>query len=136
MQGRIQAVERMFRAIETGDVDDAEAYISPDYLNRESVDDGRTDKRGPVEFRETTDWLRSAFSDLHFDNLDVFACADRVVVLTYMSGKHTAPFLGLPATNRSFRQRQVHLFRVDEHNKVREHLAQRDDLGLRRQLTE
>jgi predicted ester cyclase len=58
------------------------------------------------------------------------------VVLTYMSGKHTAPFLGLPATNRSFRQRQVHLFRVDEHNKVREHLAQRDDLGLRRQLTE
>jgi predicted ester cyclase len=55
-------------------------------------------------------------------------------VLTYMTGVHTGSFLGLPATHRSFRQRQVHLFRVDEENKVREHLAQRDDLGLRRQL--
>jgi predicted ester cyclase len=57
-----------------------------------------------------------------------------VVVVTYMNGKHTAPFLGLPATNRVFRQRQVHLFRIDHSGKVREHLAQRDDLGLRRQL--
>ena len=33
------------------------------------------------------------------------------------------------------RQRQVHLFRLDKENKVFEHLAQRDDLGLKRQLT-
>jgi predicted ester cyclase len=136
MQNGIQAVERMFRAIETGDVSDADAYIAPDYLDRESVDDGRSDKRGPGEFLETTEWLRSIFSDLNFDNLDVFACADRVVVITYMSGKQTAPFLGLPATNRRFRQRQVHIFRVDEQNRVPEHVAQRDDLGLRRQLAE
>jgi len=134
MPDRLQAVERMFKAIETGDVSDADSYIAQDYLNRESVDDGRSDKRGPQEFQETTQWLRSTFSDLHFHHVEIFACADRVVVLTYMSGRHNAPFLGLPATNRSFRQRQVHLFRIDEENKVREHLAQRDDLGLRRQL--
>jgi predicted ester cyclase len=136
MQSGIQAVERMFKAIESGDVSDADDYIAQDYLNRESADDGRSDRRGPEEFRETTAWLRCAFSDLRFDHADVFACADRVVVLTYMSGRHTAPFLGLTATNRSFRQRQLHLFRIDEHNKVHEHLAQRDDLGLRRQLAQ
>ena len=134
MQNGIWAVERMFRAIETGDWNDAETYIAENYLNRESVDDGRSDRRGPDEFRETAAWLRSTFSDLRFENLDVVACDDRVVVVTYMSGRHTAAFLGLPATHRPFRQRQVHLFRVDRHGKVREHLAQRDDLGLRRQL--
>jgi predicted ester cyclase len=130
----VQAVERMFKAIETGDVSDVDAYIAKDYLNRESVDDGRSDKRGPGEFRETAEWLRAAFSNLRFENVDVLACEDRVVVVTYMSGVHTGSFLGLPGTQRPFRQRQVHLFRVDEENKVREHLAQRDDLGLRRQL--
>ena len=134
MHNDIRTVERMFKAIETGDLSDADSYIAEDYLNRESVDDGRSDKRGPDEFRETAAWLRSAFSDLRFENVDVFACDDRVVVVTYMSGRHTAAFLGLPATNRPFRQRQVHLFRMDRAGKVREHLAQRDDLGLRRQL--
>jgi predicted ester cyclase len=135
MQKAIETAERMFRAIETGDVSDAGEYIAKDYLNRESADDGRSDKRGPEEFRETAAWLHSSFSDLRFENVDLIACGDRVVVVTYMSGRHTAPFFGLPATNRSFWQRQVHLFRLDGENKVREHLAQRDDLGLRLQLT-
>ena len=135
MQRSIQAVERMFKAIETGRVGDADAYIAEDYVNRESADDGRSGQRGPGEFRETTEWLRSAFSELRFDNIDVIACDDRVVVLTYMCGRHTGSFLGLTATNRPFRQRQVHLFRLDADHKVREHLAQRDDLGLRRQLS-
>jgi predicted ester cyclase len=129
------AVARMFKAIETGDTHDADTYISHDYSNRESLDDGRSDKHGPAEFLETAEWLRAAFSDLRFDNVDVISCDDRVVVLTYMSGTHTGPFMGLPPTHRPFRQRQVHLFRLDKDQKVREHLAQRDDLGLRRQLT-
>jgi predicted ester cyclase len=136
MQTSVEAVERMFQAIETGELDHVETYIAPGYLNRESVDDGRSDKRGPAEFQETTEWLRSIFSNLKFEHVDVLTCFDRVVVVTYMSGAHVAPFLGLPATNRTFRQRQVHLFRIDDQNRVSEHLAQRDDLGLRRQLTQ
>jgi predicted ester cyclase len=138
MQLDTDAVQRMFKAIETGDLSDAEAYIAPAYLNRESADDGRSIKRGPDEFRETTVWLRSFFSDLHFEHIEIFGCANgmapRIVVVTWMTGRHTAPFLGLPATNRTFRQRQIHLFHMAPDGKVLEHLAQRDDLGLRRQL--
>lgn len=136
MQTAIGAVERMFKAIETGDLRDAEDYIAAAYLNRESADDGRSEKRGPAEFRETADWMRGIFSDLSFEMSEVFGSGDRVVVVTYMRGRHTAEFLGLKATHREFKQRQIHLFRVDEENKVSEHLAQRDDLGLRRQLTQ
>jgi ketosteroid isomerase-like protein len=58
MQSSIQAVERMFQAIETGDARDVSAFVAEDYLNRESVDDGRSSKRGPAEFLDTTEWLR------------------------------------------------------------------------------
>ena len=130
----VEAVWRMFRAIETGELDDAEEYIAAGYENREALDDGRSETRGPAEFRETAAWMRGMFSDLRFETADVIACGDRVVVVTYMLGRQTAPFFGIPATGRSFRQRQVHLFRLNAERKVTEHLAQRDDLGLRLQL--
>ena len=135
MQAAIQSIERMFRAVETGDANDAEVYIASDYLNRESVDDGRSDKRGPEEFPDNVHWLREAFSDLHFENIDRFVCGDWVIGVTYMNGKHTGSFFGILATNRTFRQRQIHVFRIDQENQVTEHVAQRDDLGLRLQLT-
>jgi len=134
MNNGIESVQRMFTAIESGDLKDADEYISPAYLNRESVDDGRSTKRGPEEFKETSRWLRESFSNLHFEDSDVIACADRAVVVTYMCGIQTGPFMGITPANRSFRQRQVHIFRLDKESKVSEHLAVRDDLGLRRQL--
>jgi predicted ester cyclase len=134
MSNGLEAVRRMFKAIESGDLHDVDRYISQDYLNHESNDDGRSSKRGPEEFRETAGWLRQTFSDLRFEDVDVIASGDRVVIVTYMSGIQTGQFLGIPPANRAFRQRQVHIFRIDAAGKVAEHLAVRDDLGLRRQL--
>jgi predicted ester cyclase len=135
MKSGLEAVQRMFRAIENGNLGEADEYISPGYLNRESVDDGRSTKRGPEEFRETARWLRESFSNLRFEDADVIACSDRVVVVTYMCGVQAGFFLGIEPTGRGFRQRQVHIFRIDAEGRVAEHLAVRDDLGLRRQLT-
>ena len=134
MNNGLESVQRMFRAIESGDLKDADDYISPTYLNRESIDDGRSTKRGPDEFKETARWLRESFSNLCFEDCDVIACADRVAVVTDMCGSHTGSFMGITPTNRNFRHRQVHIFRLDTESKVSEHLAVRDDLGLRRQL--
>jgi hypothetical protein len=50
MQMAIEAVERMFKAIEAGDVSDADHYIAEDYINRDSADDGRSEKRGRKNF--------------------------------------------------------------------------------------
>jgi len=134
MNSGLESVKRMFRAIESGDLTDADDYISPAYLNRESINDERSETRGAEEFKETARWLRESFSNLRFEDSDIIACADRVVVVTDMCGIQTGAFLGITATNRNFRQRQVHIFRVDAQSKVSEHLAVRDDLGLRRQL--
>jgi SnoaL-like polyketide cyclase len=68
-----------------------------------------------------------------FEDSDVIACGDRVVVVTDMCGVQTGSFMGMTPTHRNFRQRQVHIFRVDPTGRISEHLAVRDDLGLRRQ---
>jgi steroid delta-isomerase-like uncharacterized protein len=136
MQTVPEAIALMFSAVETGDVSNVSDYIANDYLNHESVDDGRSNKLGPEEFKESVEWLRASFSDLHFDIKDVIVANDQVVVVAVMQGRQTAQFMELPATNRSFRQRQVHLFRLNDDGKVADHLAQRDDLGLRRQLAQ
>ena len=59
----VEAVEHMFRAIETGNLEDAEEYVAADYDNRESLDDGRSEAKGPSDVRETAAFLRSRFSD-------------------------------------------------------------------------
>jgi SnoaL-like polyketide cyclase len=50
--------------------------------------------RGPEEFWEIAKWLRSRFSDRHFEKVALIARGNRLVVVTSMSGKHTAAFFG------------------------------------------
>jgi lactoylglutathione lyase len=68
---------------------------------------------------------------------DTVAEADRVVQRVTLSGTHigsTMPLLaGLPAAGRPFRWDFIHIWRLDG-ERIAEHWACRDDLGLRGQL--
>jgi len=125
-----------FRIIETGEAALADRIIAADFVNREAQDDPEQADRnlkGPAGFMATSRWLSSAFSELRFDDFEVIAEDQRVVVRATMSGRHTGAFQGIPPTGRRFHQRQIHLFRMHA-GKIVEHLAQRDDLGLLLQL--
>ncbi len=50
-----------------------------------------------------------------------------------MTGRHTGPFQGIPATGRPFSQQQVHIF-TTAGSLITGHRAARDDLGLLLQL--
>lgn len=52
-----------------------------------------TDGKGPAAYYATALWLRSAFSDLHFDIHEAVADADLVVLHATMSGRHTGTFV-------------------------------------------
>jgi predicted ester cyclase len=123
----------MFRAFETGDCGDLAEFIADDYLNHESVDDGRSSLRGPEEVRDTIKWLRNSFSDLTFEEQEIIEQNDRLVAFVTMRGKQVGPFFDIAPKGKSFAQRQVHFFRC-QGGKVLEHRALRDDLGLRLQL--
>ena len=125
-----------FRAVETGDTALAERIIGADFRNREAEDDIDEPDRnlpGPAGFLATSHWLRGAFSDLQFEEIETLAEDDRVMVKATMTGCHTGAFQGEAPTGRRIRQRQIHLFRIHE-RKIVEHLAQRDDLGLLLQI--
>ena len=100
-------------------------------------------RRGPAAFYATALWLRDAYADLRFDIHDVVAEGDTVVLHATMSGRHTGTFVGydadgrpeqaFPPTGKPFAATQSHWFRVAD-GKVKEHWANRDDLGSARQL--
>jgi predicted ester cyclase len=126
-----------FRLIESGDAELASRIIDETFVNAEAEDDPDQPERsvqGPKGFLATGSWLRTAFSDLRFEDLEAIAEGASVIVLATMTGRHTGIFQGIAPTGKSFKQRQIHVFRLRTHvvgrAKIREHRAQRDDLGL------
>jgi predicted ester cyclase len=98
---------------------------------------------GPASFYSTALWLRAAFSDLHYDIHHVVLDGDLVAVNSTMNGRHTAPWAVytddgqvdtvFPPTHKTFAVTQSHWFRMQD-GRIIEHWANRDDLGMARQL--
>jgi nogalonic acid methyl ester cyclase/aklanonic acid methyl ester cyclase len=130
----IKAVERAIDGLNTGDVSDASQYIHPDYFNHESQADPRRAKlRGPAEYTDTVQKLRSAFSGLHYEIQERISSGDTVVLIVTVSGKHTGDFFGIAPSGRDFSYRAVHIMRLAD-GKIVEHRAVRDDLSFMMQL--
>lgn len=131
----IAAVQRLFEAFNTGNPALAEAVLAPDYLNYEALDDEeeRAKRRGPQEFAASLQWLRNAFSDLHFEIQEVIAAQEKVVVRAVMTGRQTGPFMQIAPTGKPISSEQIHIFHLAD-GRVTEHRARRDDLGMLLQM--
>jgi predicted ester cyclase len=98
---------------------------------------------GPAGFYSTALWLRTAFAGLNYDIHHAIADGGLVAVNSTMNGRHVAPIafytdeasidVVFPATNKTFAMTQSHWFRIEE-GMIREHWANRDDLGTGKQL--
>ena len=139
------------QAFNTGDVSKVHEFVSPDYINLVSrgfagTDDTsnfpnlvkdiikyRSSLKGPEEFIDTIKSLRAPFANLHYEEQEIIASKDRVIILVTVSGKHVGNFFSIPPTGRSFSYEAVHLFRIVD-SKIVEHSAVRDDLSFMVQL--
>ena len=121
-----------------------ETVCTADVVNRESKNEPPdTRGAGPAAMYATARWLRGAFSDLAWEIHDAVQEGDLVVVHTTMSGRQTGPFVAyahdgsidavFPPRGRRFAVTQTHWFRMRD-GLVAEHWANRDDLGMGRQL--
>ena len=98
---------------------------------------------GPAGFYSTAVWLRAAFAGLRYDIHHAVVTDDLVAVNSTMNGRHVAPWAvydgdgGIdsvfPPTGRTFAVTQSHWFRIED-GVIAEHWANRDDLGMARQL--
>ncbi|MEW6604227.1 MAG: ester cyclase [Thermoproteota archaeon] len=130
----IRTVRRLIEAFNAGDVNKLDELVSPEYFNHESqASPERAKLRGPEEVRDTITKLRSAFADLRYEEQDIIASGDKVVMILLVSGRHVGNFFGIEPTGRSFSYLAAHIHRL-ENGKVAEHRAIRDDLRFMMQL--
>jgi steroid delta-isomerase-like uncharacterized protein len=134
-ENSISAARQVINAFNTGNVNNVSDFISEQYFNRESqVDLVRGQLRGPAEFIDTVENLRTAFPDLRHHEESIIAEDDEVVSVINVTGTHTGNFFILPPTGNEISYEAVHLYRVDEDGKIVEHKAIRDDLTFLAQL--
>jgi predicted ester cyclase len=136
---------RSFEVMAHGVREDFEALIAPDWVNHEAEDEPPEARQpyGPAACEATALWLRAAYSDLRWEIHEVVAERDLVVVHCTMSGRHTGDFIAydehaqvdevFPPTGKAFSSSQTHWMRVAA-GRISEHWANRDDLGMAKQL--
>ena len=98
---------------------------------------------GPACFYSTALWLRAAFADLHYEIHHAVADGNLVAVNSTMNGRHVAPWAVytdagtvdtvFPPTSKTFAMTQSHWFLMED-GQIIEHWANRDDLGMGKQL--
>ena len=89
---------------------------------------------GPAHLRETAEWLRTQFPDIHMSIESIVEEGGLVAVRVQSEGTNTGSLNGvLPPTGRRFSAAQSHWFRVEE-GRLAEHWATREDLPAMIQL--
>jgi predicted ester cyclase len=77
--------------------------------------------------------MRAAFPDAQFTIEDMIGEGDKLVDRYTISGTHSRPFLGIPATGRQIHLAGISIVRISA-GKIAERWAVTDQLGLLQQL--
>ncbi|WP_326686537.1 MULTISPECIES: ester cyclase [unclassified Streptomyces] len=124
------AIRRLYKALEAGDVDVADELFTDDFVTSE----GRHQNvRGPQGFKDAIRGVHSAYTDPTFEILDMVAEGDAVTLRWRMRATHTGELMGVPPTGRQISMEAFALFRFTG-DRVSERHAVIDRLGLLRQL--
>ena len=136
-------ISDQYLAIATGDLEVARRAVSLDWQNREAEGEAPAARQGgPVGIAVTAAWLRSAFSDIAFEEVERLTDGDVVISRVIFSARQTGPLVlfhdgrasaVFPPTGRTFRVEQMHRHELRD-GEVVGHLARRDDLGMMEQL--
>jgi len=115
---------------EKGNLDAADQWVHPDFVNHEAPP---ANSQGPEGLKETVAWLRSLWGPMRFEIKDEICEDDKVVARVLMHGRHVGEFLGRAPTGKNFATKQIHIWRIED-GKAIEHWSVRDDLGQALQL--
>ena len=114
-ESNINTVRQVAEAFNTGNVSNVTQFISPQYFNHESqVDPIRGQLRGPEEFIDTVENLRTAFPNLNHKKQQIIAQDDTVVSVLNVTGTNTGNFFILPPTGKNISYEAVHIYRIGE----------------------
>jgi predicted ester cyclase len=125
-------VQRLFDAINNGDLDELPQVVAPDVVDHNAVI--FTQPEGPGGVQEGIRMLLQGFPDLHLTTQELLAEGDQVVARFTMSGTNTGDYRGLPApTQQRFQSEAITIMRIAD-GRVAEIRGPADRLGMLTQL--
>jgi steroid delta-isomerase-like uncharacterized protein len=128
-----ELVSRYIAALDAHDLDAALALTATDLLNHAAIPQAQ----GASGVRTILVKLLKAMPDIRWTCEDLIAEGDKVVCRVRVRGTQTGPLemslFSMPASGRETSTEQIHVFRI-QGDKVVEHWAGRDDMGMLRQL--
>jgi predicted ester cyclase len=136
-------VEARFAEMASGDLASFERAHHPTARDRAPGGPPACSTPGAEGFHAGALWLRGMFSELAWDVHEAIAQNDLIAAYTTMRGRHTGPLTAyspdghlvrdVPATGKGFAVTQTHWYRHLD-GLIVEHWANRDDIGMLRQL--
>lgn len=131
----IQTAKKLIEeVINTGRLDQCDLYLAEERIDHTDYGLPRGMADGHEGFKRVLSGFIQAFPDLHLEVEFVVADDDRVVFHVVTTGTHQGPFMGMPATGKSFRANGVDIFRFNADGKVSEHWGVFDVFGVLNQL--
>jgi steroid delta-isomerase-like uncharacterized protein len=129
-QSRKDAIRRLYKALEGGDLDLADELFTADFVTSEGQ---HQNVIGPQGFKDAIRQVHGAYTEPSFEILDMVAEDDRVMVRWRMRAIHTGELMGVPATGRQVSMEAFALF-CFVGDRISERHAVIDRLGLLQQL--
>jgi len=128
----VRLVEEAYQAGGDAVIEDS---LAPDYVDHADYlqDSGKAKAADRQAYTQMAAMHRDAISNLRVDVADVIAQEDRVMVRTWLTGRHAGELYGIPATGNELSFGSMDMFRFRD-DKIVEHWWCRDDRLLYRQI--
>ncbi len=124
----IEIMKQFERVINTADETKAEQLIAPDapFITPASP----TPLYGGKGYLSLVHWLRQSFPDVQWHALDMVAQDNKVAVLWECTGTHKGDFMGIPATQKSFKTTFMNFYYFNEKGQITKDIAGVGMIGI------
>ena len=113
-----------------GDTRLVDRYFAEDYVTHDPDPGVGNDREG---LRQSVEAIHAALSDIEATATHLVAEGDLVAVRWRVTGRHTGPFLGMPATGRQIDVNGIGIYRLRE-GQIVEEWHRTDTLAMMQQL--
>ena len=117
----IEIMKQFEQVINTADETKAEQLIAPDapFITPASP----TPLYSGKGYLSLVHWLRQSFPDVQWHALDMVAQDNKVAVLWECTGTHKGDFMGIPATQKSFKTTFMNFYYFNEKGQITKDVA-------------
>lgn len=124
----IEIMKQFEQVINTADETKAEQLIAPDapFITPASP----TPLYGGKGYLSLVHWLRQSFPDVQWHALDMVAQDNKVAVLWECTGTHKGDFMGIPATQKSFKTTFMNFYYFNEKCQITKDVAGVGMIGI------